>query len=412
MMYNCNNHKTIFSHNKGVPVANSIHHSNSIYNYFKSLKLGLFLSDVYLNHLMIIMVSVFLRGYRGKTIDFAEVSCMHRTTTAYFLNHGKWDDSALQDILKARVIHTIYQEAYRSGKPIFCIVDDTIASHTKPSSQALHPIEAAYFHQSHLKRHQDYGHQVVSVMLSCNGIILNYAVILYDRSKSKIQIVQEIAQELPVAPVVSYFLCDSWYTSVKVMDSFIQKGFYTIGALKTNRIIYPFGIRQKVSDFALHLRKTDTDVSLVTVGGREFYVYRYEGKFNDIPNAAVILSYPKEAFGNPRALRVFISTNAELSTQEILDTYSRRWPIELFFRQSKGKLVLDKYQIRSRKGIRRYWLIMSLVHYLCCMHSEQYCTFEEGYRYFQKQRKTEQLTNRHAFIKNGSSLEAVFEMVG
>ena len=46
MMYNCNNHKTIFSHNKGVPVANSIHHSNSIYNYFKSLKLGLFLSEL------------------------------------------------------------------------------------------------------------------------------------------------------------------------------------------------------------------------------------------------------------------------------------------------------------------------------------------------------------------------------
>ena len=114
-------------------------------------------------------------------------------------------------------------------------------------------------HQSHLKRRQDYGNQVVSVMLSCNGIILNYAVILYDRSKSKIQIVQEIAQELPVAPVVSYFLCDSWYTSVKVMDSFIQKGFYTIGALKTNRIIYPFEIRQKVSDFALHLRKIFRD---------------------------------------------------------------------------------------------------------------------------------------------------------
>lgn len=125
-------------------------------------------------------------------------------------------------------------------------------------------------------------------MLSCNGIILNYAVILYDRSKSKIQIVQKIAQELPIAPVVSYFLCDSWYTSIKVMDSFIQKCFYTIEALKTNRIIYPFGIRQKVSDFALHLRKTDADVSLVTVGGREFYVYRYEGKLNDIPNAAVI----------------------------------------------------------------------------------------------------------------------------
>lgn len=81
-------------------VANSIHHSNSIYNYFKTLKLGLFLSDVYLNHLMTIIVSVFLRGYRGKTVDFAEVSNQHRTTTAYFLNHGKWNDSALQDTLK------------------------------------------------------------------------------------------------------------------------------------------------------------------------------------------------------------------------------------------------------------------------------------------------------------------------
>lgn len=46
MMYNCNNHKTIFSHNKGVPVANSIHHSNSIYNYFKSLKLGCSVIDI------------------------------------------------------------------------------------------------------------------------------------------------------------------------------------------------------------------------------------------------------------------------------------------------------------------------------------------------------------------------------
>ena len=308
MMYIVITTKQSYTYNKGMPVANSIHHSNHIYNYFKSLKLGLILSDVYHNHLMTIMVSIFLCGYRGKTIDFAEVSCQHRTTTA---------------------------------------------SHTKPSSQALHPIEAAYFHQSHLKGCQDYGHQVVSVMLSCNGIILNYAVILYDRSKLKIRIVQEIAEELPVAPVISYFLCDSWYTSAKVMDSFIRKGFYTIGALKTNRIIYPCGIRRKVSGFVLHLKKTDSDVSLVTVGGREFYVYRYE-----------------------------------------------------------GKLALDKYQIRSRMGIQRYWLIMSLAHYMCCMHSGKYCTFEEGYRYFQEQIKTEQLMNLHSFIKSGASLEAVLEMVG
>ena len=153
-------------------VANSIHHSKHIYNYLKALNLGLFLSDVYLNHLLTIILSVFLRGYRGKTVDFQEVSHCHRTTTAYFLNHGKWKDDALQDVLKSSILQAIYREAQRSGQPIYCIVDDTIASHTRPSSQAVHPIEAAYFHQSHLKGCQDYGHQVVSVMLSCNGITL------------------------------------------------------------------------------------------------------------------------------------------------------------------------------------------------------------------------------------------------
>ena len=171
----------------------------------------------------------------------------------------------------------IYREALHSGHPVYCIVDDTIASHTRPSSQALHPIEAAYFHQSHLKGCRDYGHQVVSVMLSCHGITLNDAVVLYDKSKSRIQIVQEIAQELPAAPVVSYFLCDSWYTSTKLMDSFIRKGFHTVGALRTNRVLYPCEIRQKAAAFALHLRKTDPGVSLVTVGSREFHVYWYEG---------------------------------------------------------------------------------------------------------------------------------------
>ena len=362
MMYNCNNHKTIFSHNKGVPVANSIHHSNSIYNYFKSLKLGLFLSDVYLNHLMIIMVSVFLRGYRGKTIDFAEVSCMHRTTTAYFLNHGKWDDSALQDILKVRVIHTIYQEAYRSGKPIFCIVDDTIASKTKPSSQAMHPIEDAYFHQSHLKRKQDYDHQAVAVMLSCNGIVLNYAFVLYNKSISKIDIVQNIAKELPEPPVMSYFLCDCWYVSEKIINTFVQKGFHTIGALKTNRLLYPSGMKKKLSELAAELSVTEKGFDPVTVKNRKYYVCR--------------------------------------------------WTIGVFFRQCKTRLALDTYQIRSSKGIQRYWLLMSMAHYICVISTGQYQSFQEGYQLIRSTIQQEKYQYLFQCAKSCVDFEAFMKLAG
>ena len=103
----------------------------------------------------------------------------------------------------------------------------------------------------------------------------------------------------------------------------------------------------------------------MTVGGREFYVYRYEGKLNGIENAVVLLSYPEKAFGKPKALRAFLSIDVSLSTNEILSCYVCRWSIEVFFRQCKDKLALDSYQIRSTQGIRRYWLLMSLAHYMC-----------------------------------------------
>ena len=197
-------------------------------------------------------------------------------------------------------------------------MDDTIASKTKPLSRALHPIEDAYFHQSHLKKKQDYGHQAVAVMLSCNGIVLNYAFVMYNKSISKIDIAQNIAKELSVPPVMSYFLCDYWYVSEKIINAFAQKGFHTIGALKTNRLLYPSEMKKKLSELAAELSTTHNGFDLVTVNKRKYYVYRYKGNLNGIENAVVLLSYPEKAFGNPKALRAFISTNVDLSTQEIL----------------------------------------------------------------------------------------------
>ncbi len=250
-------------------MGNSIYHSSVIYNRLIRLNLGQIFSSTVMNHILSILISVFLRGYRGKTVDFACASPCHRTTIAHFLNHGKWEDAKLEMILKEAVVRTIYGESLRSGKPVFCIVDDTISSKTKPSSRALHPIEDAYFHQSHLKRRQDYGHQAVSIMLSCNGFVLNYAVIMYDKSKSKIKIVQEIAQELPAPPFPSFFLCDSWYTSADIIQAFIKKGFFTVGALKTNRILYPAGYKCSVSELASYMKESMPSIHTVTVRKRK-----------------------------------------------------------------------------------------------------------------------------------------------
>lgn len=190
---------------------------------------------------------------------------------------------------------------------------------------------------------------------------------------------QNIAEELPIPPVMFYFLCDCWYVSEKIINKFVVKGFHTIGALKTNQMLYPPGIKQKLSEFAKLLSVTRLDFDLVTVKNRKYYVRRYEGKLNGIENAVLLLSYPEKAFRNLKALRAFLSTDVSLSTNRILSYYVCRWPIEIFFRQCKDKLALDSYQIRSTKGICRYWLLMSLAHYICVMGAESPCSFEIGY---------------------------------
>jgi len=100
----------------------------------------------------------------------------------------------------------------------------------------------------------------------------------------------------------------------------------------------------------------------VTVKGRKYYVYRYEGDLNGMENTVVLLSYPAKAFGKEKTLRAFISTNAALLDQEILDLYVTRWKIEVYFRDCKSKLAIDKYQIRSANGIKRF-----LSHCLSCI---------------------------------------------
>jgi len=155
----------------------SVKQSEVICKALNVLQLRKVLSDVYLEHLKAITHSVFMLEYKGKVVNTALFSEKHRTSVSHFLNNSKWNDLQFEKALKRQVIDRIYGESRKSGEPVFCIVDDTIASHTKPSSQAMHPIEAAYYHQSHLKKRQDYGHQLD---LLCLLLSFKFALILTD----------------------------------------------------------------------------------------------------------------------------------------------------------------------------------------------------------------------------------------
>ncbi|RBP54306.1 DDE family transposase, partial [Herbinix hemicellulosilytica] len=244
-------------------------------------------------------------------------------------------------------------------------------------------IEKCSYHNSHLKGKVVYGHQILVTLLACDGLVLPYSMDLYDKnSMSKIELSSLLIKSLPKPYSQGYILCDSWYSCKAVFDAAITAGFGYIGALKTNRVVFPehntnLGI--KLSKLGASLSIEDFD--LVTVKDQEYYIYSYQGKLKDIKSVSIVLSYPKDAFQHEGALKTFISLDLELTPFEILMQYTDRWAIEPFFRDCKTYLGLDGYQIRSERSILRYLLIMTITYTYCKLSSRNGQHFNTGCYY-------------------------------
>lgn len=113
---------------------------------------------------------------------------------------------------------------------------------------------------------------------------------------------------------------------------------------------------------------------------------------------------------NPKTLRAFISTDVSLSTEEILHIYVNRWEIEVFFRDCKTKLAFDRYQIRSSKGIKRFWIITSLAYFIACCESKSF-DFSEGFRLLSDEIRNEKIRYIYEFGKSGNSFSDLLAMV-
>jgi len=352
------------------------------------------------------------KGYKGKISDIAELASQrHRTSITRFLSSSTWNEIFLIQALRALVIELIWSKSKETNKPIYFIIDDTISEKTKPSSKAKNTIEKCSFHKSHLKGKTVYGHQILVSLLSCDGLVLPYSIDIYDKnSMSKIGLTQRLIESLPKSKNKSYVLCDSWYSCKAIFNSSEEAGYSYIGALKTNRVIYPKGHERlgiKLNKFATTLNRDDFD--LVTVKDQEYYIYSYVGDLKDRKNVTIILSYSKESFHKDGALKTFIALDNSLIPLDILTQYTDRWAIEPFFRDCKTYLGLDRYQVRSEKSINRYLAIMTIIYTYCKLYSNELYHFNTGYKSAKKALIKSKITYIYEAAATGKSLEEVFK---
>lgn len=122
------------------PMKKSIHKSEEVCNRLRKKDLYETVTGYALEYIVAIIISIFSAGYRGKTVDMELHSRRHRTSISRFLRNEGWDDSELETAMKKLVIETIYEESEHIGKPVYCIIDDTIASKSIPTSMVQNSV--------------------------------------------------------------------------------------------------------------------------------------------------------------------------------------------------------------------------------------------------------------------------------
>lgn len=146
---------------------------------------------------------------------------------------------------------------------------------------------------------------------------------------------------------VTYLLIDAWYTLGKVMLHAISMGYHTIGMIKSNRVIYPGGIKTNIKIFSQLIHKDETYP--ITMDGVTYYLYRYEGKINDVENTVILFSRTKEDSLDQPVL--IVSTDVILDDAKVIEYYQKHWDIETSYRYHKTSIGLDEYQMQSLKSI-------------------------------------------------------------
>lgn len=155
-------------------------------------------------------------------------------------------------------------------------------------------------------------------------------------------------------------LVDSWFSGwpiITAVKSREDEGFYLICGLKKSRNIY----RRDGSKVNLNTRAGELErqhYEKIKANGRTFYVHRYEGRVSRAGKDPCTVLICRNNLADPDDEPFFIlCTRTDLTNQQIIVRYLKRWGIETGYRNGKQLLGQDEYQGRNVLGTIRHWCL-------------------------------------------------------
>lgn len=158
-------------------------------------------------------------------------------------------------------------------------------------------------------------------------------------------VLELISQALRLGVTAKYVLFDSWYSSPQMFWHLKELGLESVAMLKRSSKVYYRYRGRNYSIKALYQRLLN---SKRPAGQSYLYSSIVKANFQGQVFPVKIVFVAKKGVRNQYL--VLASTNTNLTPQQIIQLYSRRWFIETYFKTAKQYLRLNKSQIQSYDG--------------------------------------------------------------
>lgn len=178
--------------------------------------------------------------------------------------------------------------------------------------------------------------------------------------KTKIMLACELVDDAVARGVPGPFVFDSWFLSPKLTKKTESYNRDWVAPCKSNRLVMIEGKYVQIKEFAKDL--PNDAFHEVNMGERSYWVFTKTIRLKKLGRKRIVISYDNEELKEDP---IYLVTNRkDWEAKKILATYSRRQPIDAFYRDAKQHLGLEDCQLRNLKGIKRHWYLVFLAYSL------------------------------------------------
>lgn len=275
----------------------------------------------------------------------------HRTRFNNFLLKGRWDPAKA---LAAKAYELLEYLKPRKGEVLSLIIDD---SKKQKRGKTMDAVSWLY---DPVACRNIRGHQYVQALIEFRDFVIPFGIHLYVKKelckdldvefKKTTQLAAELISDF-VAPkgVRVRVLFDSYYLCPVVVGACRRKGFRFFSTLKNNRNLFQNGRKLKVGKYGKNVFKNRRRKRRTYRKGKGVtydYIDCQWMKVGRLGDLHVVFSRRK---GDKNIIGL-VTDEPRLSASGMLTAYSRRWRIEVFFKDTKQLLGLGQYQNASYKA--------------------------------------------------------------